>query len=74
MFTLEKEKIPETNIEIVKIGIIYIKENDVIYHEDKEQIDKFREKIKKELEYIDMIKSILFNNDVIPLITYYVNG
>ena len=31
----------------------------------KEQIDKFREKIKKELEYIDMIKSILFNNDVI---------
>ena len=31
----------------------------------KEQIDKFRESIKKELKYVDMIKNILFNNDVI---------
>ena len=31
----------------------------------KVQIDKFREKIKKELKYIDMIKNILFGNAVI---------
>ncbi len=39
-FPLEKEKIPETNKEKVKIGIIYIKQSDIIFHEDKEQIDK----------------------------------
>ena len=40
MFPLEKEKIPETNKEKVKMGIIYIKESDIIFHKDKEQIDK----------------------------------
>lgn len=40
MFLLEKEIIPETNKEKVKIGIIYIKESDVIFHKDKEQINK----------------------------------
>lgn len=38
MFPLEKEKIPETNEEIVKIGIIYIKESDVIFHKDKNKL------------------------------------
>ena len=40
MFPLEKEIIPETDKEMVKIGIIYLKESDVIFHKDKEQIDK----------------------------------
>ena len=40
MFPLEKEKIPETNKEKVKMGIIYINESDIIVHGDKEQIDK----------------------------------
>lgn len=40
MFPLEKEKIPETDKETVKIGIIYIKESDIILHKDTEQIDK----------------------------------
>ena len=40
MLPLEKEKIPKINKEKVKMGIIYIKENDVIFYKDKEQIDK----------------------------------
>ena len=32
---------------------------------NKDQIDKYREKIKKKLKYIDMIKNILFGKDVI---------
>ena len=40
MFPLEKEIIPETDKEMVKIGIIYLKESDVVFHKDKEQIDK----------------------------------
>ena len=34
MFSLEKGIIPETDKEMVKIGIIYLKESDVIFHKD----------------------------------------
>ena len=56
MFPLEKEKIPEINKEIVKIGIIYIKENDVIFNKDKEQIDKLFNYIPSEKD--DKLKCV----------------
>ena len=56
MFPLEKEKIPEINKEIVKIGIIYIKENDVIFNKDKEQIDKLFNYIPSEKD--DKLKRV----------------
>ena len=56
MFPLEKEKIPKTNKEMVKIGIIYLKESDVIFHKDKEQIDKLLNYIPSEKD--DKLKCV----------------
>ena len=56
MFPLEKEKIPETDKETVKIGIIYIKESDIILHKDTEKIDKLFNYIPSEKD--DKLKCV----------------